>query len=312
MKTKKYWLVPIFLISTFACEKMKDSSPMPLDPDTAEEVPVDRFSANAAHLFLRDANNGFPAANAPIDFDAIPAFITKGLGPNGEKVEYYNFDVMSTVPAPIYALFREGESMPVEGQLNIIDVIPGDPGYNDFWLVHKVTVPKEYVANTVSSYAEILDMGYNITPLSVIVNCPVVPKGSTARKRYLASEDPGLTRGWYKSKVVYYFNFLEKELMAIEGMVPTSDIFVTFNINPGMDGGGPPSGFVTEEDTPIGQTHNVPETLPEDAGYSPLWDVNIYANECFGNVMDLASATKAALLAMDAAIVNCPIIWVQP
>ena len=28
-------------------------------------------------------------------------------------------------------------------------VIPGDPGYNDFWLVHKVIVPEDYVANTV-------------------------------------------------------------------------------------------------------------------------------------------------------------------
>ncbi len=30
---------------------------------------------------------------------------------------YYNFDVQSTVPAPIYVLFRDGESMPVQGQI---------------------------------------------------------------------------------------------------------------------------------------------------------------------------------------------------
>jgi hypothetical protein len=310
MKTKQYWLVPLLLISTLACDKMKDDGPKPLDPDAAEEVAVDRFSASAAHLFVRDPINGFPAANAPVDFDAIPAFITKGLGPNGEMVEYYNFDVMSTVPAPIYVLFREGESTLVDGQLNIINVIPGDPGYNDFWMVNKVTVPSGYKANTLTSYAQIVEIGYSIMPLNIIVNCPVVTKGSLARKRYLPKEDPGLTRGWYKSKVVYYFNFVEKDLMAQNGMVPTSDIFVTFTINPDMDGGGPPSGFVTEDGMPTGQTHNVPETLPADAAYSPLWDVNIYDNMDFDNVMDLSTATSATLMVMDAAVVNCPIVSV--
>ncbi len=74
-------------------------------------------------------------------FRAIPAFNTHGLGPNGEKTIYYNFDVLSTTPAPIYVLFRMGETTPVSGQLNIVNVIPGDAGYNDFWLVTKVTVP---------------------------------------------------------------------------------------------------------------------------------------------------------------------------
>jgi hypothetical protein len=63
------------------------------------------------------------------------------LGPNGEKSIYYNFDVLSTTPAPIYVLFRSGDTASVKGQLNIVNVVPGDTGYNDFWLVNKVTVP---------------------------------------------------------------------------------------------------------------------------------------------------------------------------
>ena len=49
------------------------------------------------------------------------------------ELTYTNFDVQSTTPAPIYVLFRKGESAPVAGQPNIVDVIPGDPGHNDFW-----------------------------------------------------------------------------------------------------------------------------------------------------------------------------------
>ncbi|HJZ39594.1 MAG TPA: hypothetical protein VJ203_04455 [Bacteroidales bacterium] len=224
---------------------------------------------------------------------------------------YYNFDVLGTTPAPIYALFKSGASQPVAGQLNIIDVIPGDPGYNDFWLVYKVTVPADYVANTVTSFTEIIEKGYAMVSTGMIVNCPVVPKGSVARKRYSPAESADLTRGWHKNKVVYYFNFFEKELMAVNGMVPTSDIYVSFNKNPDEAGGGPPSGFKTEDDMPYGQTHNVPQTLPDDGGYSPLWVVQIYDNASFSDVMDLTTAVSAPLKAMDAAIVNCPIVSVE-
>jgi len=310
MKTR--FFIPFALMAFFlACEKDEDPMIVPLDPDTAGDASVDRFSSAAAHLFVRTADNGFPGANEPVDFDAIPAFITKGLGPDGEMTQYYNFDVMSTTPAPIFVLFRTGEDMPVDGQLNIVDVIPGDAGYNDFWLVNKVTVPADYVANTVTSLSEIQQKGYAVTPTTTIVNCPVVPKGSVARKRFLPEESAELDRGWYKNKVVFYFNFLEKDLEADGGKVPTSDIYVSFNINPDQAGGGPPSGFKTEDDMATGQTHNVPETIPTDAAYSPLGDVQIYDNAEFDMVSDLSSAEMASIMAVDAAIVNCPIVSVQ-
>lgn len=312
MKTKLITLILVIAGFISSCTKDEMTTPMPLDPDTTGDVSVDRFGSAFAHLFLRDATNGFPEANQAIDFDAIPAFNTKGLGPNGEKSIYYNFDVVSTTPAPIYVFFHSGETMPVPGQLNIINVIPGDAGYNDFWLVEKVIVPADYVANTVTSYEEILQMGFSITATNIVVNCPVVPKGSVARKRFLATESADLTRGWYKNKVVYYFNFQEKELMTVNGKVPTSDIYVAFNINPDMAGGGPASGFKTEDGMATGQTHNIPETLPTDVYYSPLWDVQIYNNSSFGSVSNLLTATSAPIMAMDAAVVNCPIVWVQP
>jgi hypothetical protein len=206
-------------------------------------------------------------------------------------------------------LFREGEASPVAGQMNIIDVIPGDEGYNDFWQVWKVTVPMNYEANAVTSFSQITDAGYAMEAMPAIVNCPVVPEGSTAKLR-LGGESTELTKGWYKGQIVYYFNFSEKALTVDEsGLVPLSPIYVTFNINPDMPGGGPPSGFVTDAAT--GRTHNVVATLPEHGAYSPLWMVNVYDNADFDNVSDLASAQAANVLAMGVANVNCPIVMVE-
>ena len=297
-----------FLFALAAFFVFQFASLAQVDPDTAMKASIDRFSMDAGHLFVRDTTNNLPGPNMPINMDMEP-FSSMGLGPNGEFSTYYNFDVQPTTPAPIFVLFRQGEPMPVDGQLNIVGVIPGDPGYNDFWQVNKVTVPSNYVANTIVSTAQIISGGYPIEVTDMLVNCPIVPDSSTAMMRYNSGQDTGLHSGWYDSTVVYYFNFSEAPLMVDgNGMVPLSPIFVTFNINPGEPGGGPPSGFMTDS---TGRTHNVPATLPGDAAYSPLWEVYIYDNADFNMVHDLASAQNANILVMGAADVNCPIVQVS-
>lgn len=283
-----------------------DGGMQAMDPAGAPRASIDRFSDEAGTLLVRGDANDLPGPDEPIDFDQ-PPFITRGLGPEGEHVEYYNFDVQPTTPAPIYVLFREGMDSPVEDQLNIIDVVPGDPGYNDFWRVHRVTVPSDYEANTATSFEDVDDAGYTVTATDTLVNCPVVPEGSTARKRY-GDTEPGLVEGWYRGRVVSYFEFSEAPLAVSGGSVPVSPIYVSFNVNPGMEGGGPASGFMTE---PGGQTHNVVATLPGDSGYSPLWTVNVYDNQDFGEVEDLQSARDSDILATGAANVNCPVVSVS-
>jgi hypothetical protein len=279
----------------------------PRDPGSASHAVVDRFSGNAGHLQVRTLANGLPEPNRPVDFDQGP-FITQGLGPDGRVVRYYNFDVQPATPAAIYVLFREGESTPVEGQLNVVDVIPGVEGYSDFWQVIKVTVPKGYTANTVSSFAEIRDAGYALTPTAMLVNCPIVPEGSTARLR-AGGESSELHRGWYRGQVVFYFTFEEKQLTTTRsGQVPLSPIFVAFNVNPDLPNCGPPSGFVTERDGM--QTHNVVASLPASEGYSPLWLVSVYDNADFAKVKDIEGIARAKVLAQGVATVNCPIVYV--
>jgi hypothetical protein len=278
------------------------------NPDTAAIVSVDRFGDGFSHLFKRSSNSALPLANAPINFDTGP-FITRGLGPDGEDITYYNFDVLPPAPAPIYVFFSEGSSSELGAQLHVIDVLPGDAGYNDFWQVVKVTVPAGYVPNSVTSLAEIQAAGFTTTPTSTLVNCPVVPDGSTARLRY-TSESASLVRGWYRDQIVKYFSFDEHALTATAagGAVPTAPIYVTFNINPDPTNpaSGPPSGFETEPSSV--QTHNVASVLPEDVAYSPLWQVIAYDNASFSSVSDLATAQQAPVLVPDAGLVNCPIV----
>jgi hypothetical protein len=291
-----------------AHDTMSGAMTMAKDPKTAPQAAIDRFSAKAGTLQVRTAANGLPGPNQPIDFDKGP-FITTGLGPDGEVVRYYNFDVQPTSPAPIYVLFRSGENKPVEGQLNIVDVIPGDKGYSDFWEVNKVTVPTDYKANTLTSLAEIQKAGYPIRATSNLVNCPIVPDGSTARLR-LDGENAGLQSGWYRGEVVHYFTFAEHALTATAaGKVPVSPIYVAFNVNPGQPNGGPASGFRTQMGS--AQTHNVVATLPSDMGYSPLWSVSPYDDADFASVHDLASALAARVLDTGVATVNCPIVSIE-
>lgn len=275
------------------------------NPDSAPKAMIDRFSDEAGHLQKRSASPSLPGPNAAVNFDQGP-FITQGLGPSGEVIKYYNFDVQPTAPAPIYVPMKGGS--PVPGQLNIVDVIPGDPGYNDFWQVVTVTVPDSYVANTLTNADDVLASGYAMKMTDTLVNCPIVPDGSTASLRDTGdTSGTALTRGWYEDTVVHYFNFGEKAggIKASNGMVPTSPIYVTFN----DDSMGPASGFKTEPGTM--QTHNVTATLPSDATYSPLWAVIPYPNTEFDKVNDATTAAKAAAGGAVAANVNCPVVSVQ-
>ena len=272
--------------------------------DNEPRAQIDRFSDAAATLFRRSTMPSLPAANTAIDLDVAP-FVTRGLGPDGQVVRYYNFDRQPFAPAPIYVLYREGESQPVSGQANIVDAIPGDAGYSDFWRVVRVTVPRGYVANTIRSRTEIVASGYAIEETDAIVNCPIVPEGSHGDE---GDAVDGLTVGWYRNQVVFYFTFGAPLTITQEDEVPFAPIFVTFNVNPDEPNGGPASGFRTEPGT--AQTHNVVAAIPGQPGYSPYWAVIPYDNAEFANVVDLAAAQAAPNFGI-AAFVNCPIVFVD-
>lgn len=304
---KKLFFLPVGLMLLFtSCSKNEEENIGPLDPDTAPEAEIDRFSDDAGVLFTRSANADLPGANQPINFDEKP-FVTKAMGPNGDKVSYYNFDVKTVEPAPIYFLFKEGESTAVEGQLSIVNLKPGDIGYNDFRQVYKVTVPTDYEANTIASLSEIESNNYEVQATDQLINMPIVPNNSTAGLRWNDGESSELKRAWYRSQVVYFFQFDERAInFTSRDEIPLSPLYVSYKTNPGEEGGGNGSGFMTEQGND--QTHNILAALPMDSNYSPLWSVTIYDNNEFESVTDYNSAQTANIIEAGNGPINAPVV----
>lgn len=298
--------VPLAFAWLAACGSDDDGVVTPLDPDTAPKAVVDRFSGEGAILLDRAEMPSLPAAGAPIDFDQAP-FLVRGLGPGGERVTFYHLDAHQPTPINIYLLHHEGQAERVPGQLPIVDYIPGDHGYSDFWRMVRVDVPADYVANTATSGADIFREGWAVTVTDAIVNCPVVPFGSTATRRG-GSEGTTLFRGWYKGQVFYYFTFEEQPLRVVDGRVPTSDVYLTFNTNPGATANGWSSGLMTETGTD--RTHTIAAALMAP-GYSSFRNVLVYDNAAFATVTDLTSAQAATRIPTEPLLWNAPLVALE-
>ena len=278
----------------------------PKDPDQAPIATVDRFSDAAGTLLKRSADNHLPGPNEPIDFDT-PPFNVWGLSPTGEPALYYHLDVKSTTPAPVYILYQEGEDKPVQEQLDIIDTLPGEPGYNDFRQVWKVWVPKDYVANTITDAATLQQAGYKTEKTDKLLNMAVVPDKSRASVRF-NGENPELQRAWYRDQVVKFFLFDEAPLSVSGDKVPVSPIYDGFTINPGQPGGE--MEFCTDPNNST-QTHNIVATMPGDNGYSPLWLRVVYDSAACASVHNLETALQAKKVAANVLLINCPMVSVK-
>jgi len=261
------------------------AQPRPIDPPV-----IDRFSVQAGHLLTRDKRPDLPAPGQPIDLDK-PPFITQGLAPTGKPVRYYNFDIQSDVPAPLYTFRRGGK--PIDGQLDVVDVIPGGAGYSDFWRITFVEVPEGTKTITSATQVEALQQ----TPTDRVIDCPIIPHGTTAREAHNVPP-PTEIEVFYRGARVSCLQFAG-DLTLDHDRVPTSAIYVTF---------GSEAKFRTEGDTP--QTHNVVMSLPGDLDYSPLWDVHVYDSAAFDQVHDAASAQSAPLVEHGPRV-NCPIVSVD-
>ncbi|MGE3961013.1 MAG: hypothetical protein AB7F65_04960 [Dehalococcoidia bacterium] len=216
----------------------------------------------------------------------------------GEEVTYYDFGMNSTVnppavtPAPIWAFIHgmdaNGAPMFVEGQHNIVDVVPGDPGYSDLWQVNFVVVPEGYEADSITSAADLQAMSYETIQPGVLVNCPIVPAGSTLES------GAELTQGWYQGARVYYPDFGMNPAVAIPIWV-----FVT-----GMDASGNPV-FVEGQ-------RNIIDAIPGDEGYSDFWHVRmVMVDESYeANSITSAEAVGDAGFEVVQAplVVNCPVV----
>ena len=253
-------------------------------PDFVRIVSVDRFSDSAAVFFVRSLTPSLPEANEPIDFDEL--FLHRALGPNEETVEFYHFDVRSKTPGKIYKLLdRRGDGIPA--QLPVFDEIPGDEGYNDLRLVVEVYVSDlDYRANSITSLEQILASGFDTTHTEDLVNCVMVPDGSTALKRFDPLDATGLMDGWYRDQVVRYLLFENPDSDAavdFSGTEISASVMYAFleNDRDVLD------GFAVD---PLGATHNVVTRLPAEEGYGPVWALRLFKLDVFDRVTSVASA----------------------
>jgi predicted lipoprotein with Yx(FWY)xxD motif len=215
-----------------------------------------------------------------------------------QAVKYYDFGANThlvngkVADAPIYALIygmkADGSPDFVPGQHNIIDVLPGQTGYSDLWDVNLVTVPQDYTADSIRSADELMAMDYPMVEAGLLVNCPIVPPGSTTETGRT------LVQGWYMGQKVYYFDYGMNSEMA-------APIYALIT---GMDAEGNPQ-FVEGQ-------HNIIDVIPGDEGYSAFWHVHLvtvpadYAAETFKSA-DAVMTSGYEMTETDI-LVNCPVV----
>jgi len=211
------------------------------------------------------------------------------------SVSYLDYGPQPNVAVPILVFFQAtSPSTPVAGQKNIIDTIPGQPGYSDFWRVFKVLAPSGYVANSIRSLADAVASGYTIQETDVVVDCPVVNPGATIQG---SSTSP--VSGWYRNRDVFYFD---------NGANSPAHGFVVED--------APIYAFFHADGTPVAGQKNVIDVLPGDAGYSDLWKVTkvvvdaSYMANSLRDARSIVAARDAGQVTLETTdiYVNCPVV----
>lgn len=217
------------------------------------------------------------------------------------EVQYYDFGTNTplaannTVPTQpiwvfIHGMNADGTPDFVEGQHNIVDVVPGEPGYSDLWQVVLVTVPEDYEPDSIRSAEDVRDSGFETQTTDMLVNCPIVPEGTALET------GQELVQGWHDGEEVFYPDF---------GANPATVAPIWVFIR-GMNDDGTPD-FVEGQ-------HNVIDTVPGDADYTAFWQVNMvtvpadYEPDSIRSAADVVNAgfeiTETDM------VVNCPVVEV--
>ncbi len=214
-----------------------------------------------------------------------------------QEVKYYDFGANTKLSgagvasAAIYPFITgmnaDGTPKFVQGQHNLIDVVPGDAGYSDLWKVTMVTVGEGYEPDSIKSKADLDRAGLTMTETEMFVNCPVVPAGSTLEG------GEALVQGWFKGDAVFYPDFGANPPTALPIWV-----FIT-----GLNADGTPH-FAAGQ-------NNIIDSVPGDEGYSAFWRVNMVTVPDGYESNSIRSAADAVSSGFEIQetdmVVNCPV-----
>lgn len=238
--------------------------------------------------------------------------------------EKTGFDVqvvpaLAQVPAKALAdlyLFMNGVAgpNPFGFQKNVIDSIPGEPGYSPLWLHTFVKWRDESKARELKSEEEILAAGtaeeVTLERSKLVINCPVLPAGRT--------NFPVVT-GYVDGKLVDYTLqeisdpmvtklMREKTSYPLTTVASLGDVSQVANLYLFMNGVSGPN--------PFGFQRNIIDTVPGQPGYSPLWLHTFVKWKDESNARELKSqrevfaAEKAGEVTLERSklVINCPVI----
>jgi hypothetical protein len=238
--------------------------------------------------------------------------------------EKTGFDVQ-TVPALADApkealanlyLFMNGVSgpNPFGFQSNVIDSVPGEPGYSPLWVHTFVRWKDPSTARELKSEKEILaasragDVSLERTKL--VINCPVLPEGEP---------DFPIVTGFVDGKLVDYTlqeisdpmvtklmtektGFPLATVRSLGGAPQVANLYLFMN---GVSG-----------PNPFGFQSNVIDSVPGEPGYSPLW-VHTFvkwkdpskARE-LNSEAEILAASQAGEVTLERSklVINCPVI----
>lgn len=212
----------------------------------------------------------------------------------GIGLQYYTF---GREALGVQALYR------VRGGSDVLNSVPGLPGYTSIRLVYAVQLPRGMDASTVKSHTEIEALALagraHLVLTGTMRNVPVVPPAATLER------DPAnrpIKQAWFKGQEVHYFDFGPARVEPIPQV-----LFIT----------GTDSVTGALQKAP-GQPSNV-SFVPPDPAYRDLWDLTLAtvgAGFPAGSYRDMARALSDErrghyTLSHPGIIVNCPVVYVN-
>lgn len=246
------------------------------------------------YLLFRGTSGGGATSNpGTVSGLPVPSTIPTVQGwDRNTSFTYLNFGLNTNVTAPILVLTENG--MAVAGQHNIIDVLPGQPGYTAFWRVYQVAVPSGYLANTIRSFAQVQALGYPVTATTTVVNCPVINPGTT-----IQGPNTAVVQGWYRNASVDYWAG-ETHSVTYGDVVGTAPLYALV--------------YANGTEVP-GQRHIV-DVQPGQPGYSDLWQIvhvlvpsSYVANTYESRAALLAAQSQGSVtITATSTLVNCPVV----
>jgi hypothetical protein len=231
-----------------------------------------------------------PASNGVAGALASPAVTPKKQPAvsgfyQGRTVKYFEFGPIKLRPgnklAPIW-VFSNGAS----GQRNVIDVVPGRPGYSPLWRVNRVTWSSTVTPRILKSAAEIKAAAaageLTVARTKTVVNCPVLGFGQVRHA------------GFSGGKTIHYY-----ELGAVR-VAPGNEVVPLWTVTNGARG----------------QRNIAEDIVPGTTAYPPLWAiVKVTWNDgvtprVLKSLADIKKAEAAGELRLTktSLVVNCPLV----